>query len=92
MSKSRISSFDDSSRKQDEPVSMGLGLLVSKETSGFTVKSAMDSSPSESNSSSPALKRRLKIFEEITTEKYIPYDEEDSEGLCDVTSQINVRI
>jgi len=71
---------------------MGLGLLVSKEASGFTVKCAIDSSSSESNSASSALKKRLKIFEEITTEKYIPFDEEDSEGLYDVSSQINVRI
>jgi hypothetical protein len=71
---------------------MGLGLLMSNEASQSTVKGKMDSSSSESNSASPALKRRLKIFEEITTEKYIPYDEEDSEGLYDVTSQINVRI
>jgi hypothetical protein len=48
---------------------MGLGLLVSKEASGFKVKCGIDSSSSESNSASSALKKRLKIFEEITTEK-----------------------
>ena len=66
---SRISSFDDTIGKQDKTVSMGLGLLVSKEASGFKVKCAIDSSSSESNSASSALKKRLKIFEEITTEK-----------------------
>ena len=66
---------------------MGLGLFVKKDQaySDFNdIKSlisfaAESSSSSESNHASPGLKKRLKIFEDITTEKVGSLDESESD-------------